>query len=642
MAPPEGNEKEDEIQIAKRAITTAKKNVTRHINYVGAHIENESPEIPSNQTKAKLLVDQLDSSVEKFQKCIDALDRLGIDPEDDVERYEQRWIQIKVDYSNWTSKIPTPTGSGSGRVIIGRNFNIRKEIPKFFSGEKENRQYYRTWRMKWDEASKEMTALGYSKAKQLCELKMVVEGEALRWIEGLPEDGDNLDAALHLLEEHYKSNMRDVVDILKDLYKATEMVPTKESLTHGLQVVLLARQALTGTRLTPLEICDLHLMILAEKLLYPRLDREWEDIKDANKDPDKAMGTRAGLDDWEELMRLELKKVTKLQEKKETMKKEIEKNKPEQKQKKEEKKHGGNGGTLPGGFSSQRQDQKPKPGRGSSTKRCVGCKKDGHYLLQCYDFTKNIKSGKERRQFLKEKDIKICRNCLKFNHRTEECQIKDTCNCGIGGHHRLLHEDRHQKSSAPAQRKEAEPDQTDDIKMSYPVRTFDAKKNPILQSCLAQLLGAGGEKLIARVFLDPGSEITMIRRQFAQQAGLVGKDTTLQMTVAGGGVTSESKEKEVMIQLQSMDGTYTSPKIVATTSKIITRDLRAVDVATDKYSHLKGVKFTEAYPRKEVQVDILLGCDDYTSLITGEVIRGNPKEPVAIATKLGYVLASSA
>ena len=88
---------------------------------------------------------------------------------------------------------------------------------------------------------------------------------------------------------------------------------------------------------------------------------------------------------------------------------------------------------------------------------------------------------------------------------------------------------------------------------------------------------------------------------------------------------------------------YVTPKMIATTSKVITKDLRAVDVSTEEYPHLKGIKFTEQYPRREVQVDILIGCQYYTNLITGEVVRGKkPEEPVALATKLGYVLTGSA
>ena len=81
--------------------------------------------------------------------------------------------------------------------------------------------------------------------------------------------------------------------------------------------------------------------------------------------------------------------------------------------------------------------------------------------------------------------------------------------------------------------------------------------------------------------------------------------------------------------------------MTAYTSKIITRDLRPVEISTGKYEHLKDVKFTEDFPRQGRQVDILVGVQYYTGLLKGEIIRGRPDEPMAIATKLGYILSGS-
>ena len=121
----------------------------------------------------------------------------------------------------------------------------------------------------------------------------------------------------------------------------------------------------------------------------------------------------------------------------------------------------------------------------------------------------------------------------------------------------------------------------------------------------------------------------------------MGKHVTLQMSVAGGGVTQATQEMEVTFQLQSMDGKYTTPKLVATTAKTITQDLRAVNIATENYKHLKHIKFTENYPRQKVEVDVLIGIQYYTALLTGEIIKGKQDEPMAIATKLGYILTGS-
>jgi hypothetical protein len=67
-----------------------------------------------------------------------------------------------------------------------------------------------------------------------------------------------------------------------------------------------------------------------------------------------------------------------------------------------------------------------------------------------------------------------------------------------------------------------------------------------------------------------------------------------------------------------------------------------VDVDTSKYKHLKNLKFTEDFPRGECQVDVLVGVKYYTSFLKGEVLKGLPNEPMAIYTKLGYILSGSA
>jgi hypothetical protein len=67
-----------------------------------------------------------------------------------------------------------------------------------------------------------------------------------------------------------------------------------------------------------------------------------------------------------------------------------------------------------------------------------------------------------------------------------------------------------------------------------------------------------------------------------------------------------------------------------------------VDINTEKYNHLKGITFTEEFPRKQKQVDVLVGVQYYTGLLKGEIIRGRADEPMAISTKLGYILSGSA
>ncbi len=92
------------------------------------------------------------------------------------------------------------------------------------------------------------------------------------------------------------------------------------------------------------------------------------------------------------------------------------------------------------------------------------------------------------------------------------------------------------------------------------------------------------------------------------------------MAVAGGGLTAATTKKDVQFQLQSLDRNFMTQKMSAVTSKIITRDLCPVNISTKKYDHLKGITFTEAFPQKQKQVDVLVGVQYYTGLLRGEII----------------------
>ena len=217
-------------------------------------------------------------------------------------------------------------------------------------------------------------------------------------------------------------------------------------------------------------------------------------------------------------------------------------------------------------------------------------------------------------------------------------------------HHNLLHESSEHRSNPVQSNSDAnsrslsEPQKisSQDYQTLALATSAKTQKNPILQSCQAWAVSPSGEKFLVRVFLDGGSEVNLIRRELSDQMGLQGPTTPLQLSVAGGENLPQSIEKKVKFQLQSVDGTYTSKKMEGLTTRKITRDLRKVDVDTTKFDHLKGINFTETYPRPEKEVDILIGVEDFTALMAGPVIRGNPEEPSAIATKLGYVLSGSA
>ena len=214
----------------------------------------------------------------------------------------------------------------------------------------------------------------------------------------------------------------------------------------------------------------------------------------------------------------------------------------------------------------------------SSDKNCKCCKDGHHPLFKCPTFKE--KSLDQKYQHVNKNGL--CHLCLKPKeiNKDEPCKFSP-CNidkCGRN-HNRVLHKSKTLSPGAHSSQKSNEP--TEDSKLEENPQSMSiklpktGKENlvAILQSCVAWLLTPSGEKFLVRVFLDSGSELSLIRRKLAQTMGLNGKSVTLQMNVAGGSETAPTKEKEVEFRLEAIDGKYTSPVIAATTTKTISRDL---------------------------------------------------------------------
>ena len=171
------------------------------------------------------------------------------------------------------------------------------------------------------------------------------------------------------------------------------------------------------------------------------------------------------------------------------------------------------------------------------------------------------------------------------------------------------------------------------------ISKISSKKHTILDTLICYAIftdknGATFQRRV-RIFLDTGSEINLITRKVAEKAAAKPTVAKLEMTA---GIEHKSNEKLVSFQLKSLDGEYVSRKIYATTLATVTKPFRAIDVHPSKYHHLKDITFTEPYPTKELQIDMLLGNEVCALIATATAKIGKPTEPIAKKTKLGWVL----
>ena len=138
---------------------------------------------------------------------------------------------------------------------------------------------------------------------------------------------------------------------------------------------------------------------------------------------------------------------------------------------------------------------------------------------------------------------------------------------------------------------------------------------------------------------DSGSTCLLLKRRVSDRLELEGEDVELKIALAGG-QESRSSEKLVEIQIASIKGDYITPKLIATTSKIIISPLPPVTIDPKRYPHLAGIDFTENYPQTccsdvEILLDANLTVAHMLSIRQAPVSLLGPK---AIKTKLGWIL----
>ncbi|XP_073231804.1 uncharacterized protein [Porites lutea] len=81
---------------------------------------------------------------------------------------------------------------------------------------------------------------------------------------------------------------------------------------------------------------------------------------------------------------------------------------------------------------------------------------------------------------------------------------------------------------------------------------------------------------------------------------------------------------------------YVEPAICSPVSN------QEIQSAVECYPYLQGLQLACGAVSGTVSVDLLIGADHYWSFFTGGIIRGDPSGPVALETKLGWILSGPA
>ncbi len=515
-------------------------------------------------------------------------------------------------------------------LLMSLNYDITKEVPKFDGTKIEE---FESWLSQWEAAELKMNSMEKTESEKLLALKRCLQGRALEYIKNVKEGKDaNFEGAKKMLVDYYldkHTTGKVMVDRLLDI---PPMTRDADSIETGFFELRSVWESLQGLNLTGSQGQTLLFCAIAETKMTPAIRKAWAKRMEDKIDSMHPIGHTATEDDLFAVLNREIKLQRSISKTKKKEEKKEEKN-----QDRKEKRS-----TLHGSFATTKKEDKG----------CLICKETGHKVADCNKM-KQIKTGQERRKFLKEKKIHLCWNCLKGQHRSPDCTREAQCKVAKCGqkHHTLLHQERKMvasTTSAPSQndrenqKKEEKEEAASGTSVVAAALAEPSGTRPILQTCKAWIVSPGGEKVLATVFLDCGSELSLVRRDIARKIGLNGPKHHLQLQAVGGQKVPDSYERKVTFRLESVRGDYISSEIKAVTKETLTDRIRAVTVNPAEFSHLKDLEFTEEYPRKAVRVDVLIGTDYYEDLMDEDIIRGGPGEPTAKATKLGLILCGKA
>ena len=333
---------------------------------------------------------------------------------------------------------------------IASTFNIATIIPKKFDGTPGE---YPDFIVLWQKADAQMAAMGFEKANRFWELKKVLTGSALAYVQALPIALDNsYDEALTILDKLYSEKKNVLRTLVKNLIASpvcsgsiAERQKFHANIVAYYQGVKAVQASDQQTRLA-----------IELSLIEARLDdnwrREWFKFCSRRKD-NSPLGANVTPDDLLMVLYESLAQQITLQQARELG----------PRQKKEEKKANAAGATkvkasanatVAGKFNKNQKDS--TQGKGD----CPFCTSNGKQkfkhkfplgcpLVNPKSKEKNKMPLEEIKKVIKEKGL--CKNC--FNkHLAKNCDAPDSIKCQTCGkkHSTILHQDRPTAAAAAA------------------------------------------------------------------------------------------------------------------------------------------------------------------------------------------------
>uniref|UniRef100_A0A182PX74 CCHC-type domain-containing protein n=1 Tax=Anopheles epiroticus TaxID=199890 RepID=A0A182PX74_9DIPT len=246
---------------------------------------------------------------------------------------------------------------------------------------------------------------------------------------------------------------------------------------------------------------------------------------------------------------------------------------------------------------------------------CLNCGKTGHRVRQCEMFKRLSIFDR----LAAVECWKLCHNCLS-NHGVKPCRSRYTC--GIEGcrerHHRLLH--RPIQHSEPAQ--------------------FQMHRNgsqTTLFHVVPVTLYNGDKRIDTHAFLDERSSLTLVESSLAESLGLEGVPDPLALSWTAIVERKQITSRKISLEISGRGDERRYSIAAAHTVNELSLPSNNVKIKRLLSSHyyLQGLPvkaYEDGVPR------LLIGLEDVDLMKPLETRSGQPGEPIAVKTVLGWAV----
>ena len=267
--------------------------------------------------------------------------------------------------------------------------------------------------------------------------------------------------------------------------------------------------------------------------------------------------------------------------------------------------------------------------RKSTEGYCYHCEMCNHNTEDCGRLKK--KPLEERLNFVKS--TQLCFRCLKEGHYSKDCDA--VCKICSRRHNILLHDESRQVSRQV--KTEVPRGEPDDVSANATTSQFDTAHtvDKVAMPVVPVKIHGNNGDIETYAFIDPGCDISLIRRDLYDKLELEGTLASYTMKTLNASERTNSQFKTTL-SLFSLDN-ETHVKAPAVTVDKIPLQLYAMISEDDisKWKHLEGIELPRT---KSTQIGLIIGSNVSEAAWTLDERRGHPGEPTGRLTVFGWTI----